>query len=239
MPSASSPHLLLLAAGQGQRVGEAIPKQYLTDRRGVTILEHTLRRAVDSLAWQSIVVAAPTQDVERTQALLDGVTSAPLLVVAGAPDRMDSLRNALAVVPDDPEAICVMHDGVRPCTPPALFSSVVERLQAADADACWPASALRDTLLERTSDMAWQVVPPSRSLVAATPIAVRRGALDRALASDDAIASSILIDRLTRIGARWTSVENSSWNFKVTTPDDVTLARALVDSERAQRRSAK
>lgn len=211
-------------------MGGSVPKQYLTDARGVAILRHALERAIDAVAWDSIVVAAPNQWVEYTQALLAGLCDARLLVVPGSPDRMDSLRQALATVPDRPDAVCVMHDGVRPCTPPELFRSVITRVESREFDACWPASVSRDTVLRSAAGPEWAVIPASQLLIAATPIATRHHVLARAI-SGEAVVDGILIDRLIRTGVTWTHVENSWWNFKVTTPGDVDLARKILDAQ--------
>jgi len=220
-------HLVILAAGRGHRVGEGTPKQFLDDGRGVTLLEHAVRRACEARRWDSVVVAAPEGHVDRTYDLLDGACADTRVVVAGAPDRMDSLRRALAAVPDLPGSMCVIHDGVRPATPPSLFVAVMAPVLAGEADACWPASAPRDTVLLSNADGDWSVTSARQASLAATPIALRREVLARALVGESPV-QGILIDRLTHLGVTWTTVENSSWNLKVTTRDDLDVARILL-----------
>lgn len=222
-------HLLLLAAGRGLRVGESVPKQYLTDRWGTTILQHTLRRATDAIDWDSIVVATPPDHVLSTRKLLASMGATSVTVVGGASDRMDSLRHALDAVPDVPDSVCVVHDGVRPLTPPVIFASVLTQIRENCYDASWPASPSRDTVLARMTNAQWEVAPTERVLIASTPIAVRRNILAQALERDSPV-EGILIDRLIRMGVKWTTVENSLWNFKVTTSNDLEVARELLNS---------
>lgn len=222
-------HLLVLAAGAGRRVGESVPKQFLTDRDGVTILQHTLQRALERVRWDSIVVAVPADRCAAARALFVDHVLPPLTVVAGDAQRMNSLRNALESIPDAPDDICVVHDGVRPCTPPAMFSAVVARLRDTSIAACWPASPIRDTVLVSTGPDAWGTSPPGDSMIAATPIAIRRHALGAAL-SGDVPLSEILISRILEARVTWSTVENSWWNFKVTTAADLAMARELLSA---------
>lgn len=224
------PHLVILAAGKGTRVGDEMPKQFVADNQGVSLLAHSLMRATKSIEWRSLVIAAPPDHVAFVEDVIATAHVMDAKVVAGAHDRMDSLRRALAAISATSRDICVVHDGVRPFTPPRLFRDVIAALQDDRVDACWPMSTPRDTALHASSSVTTEVLPADHVSIAATPIAVRHQTLVEAL-SLESPTPGILIDRILRSDARWTRVENSWWNLKVTTRDDLEAALAILNRE--------
>lgn len=226
MASDQRAHLIVLAAGRGSRVGASTPKQFARVAGETTLLECAIDRAVSARSWETRVVVAPASHIGRTGDVLSRVGATNFDVVAGGADRMESLMNAMAAIEGAPSDLCVVHDGVRPFTPPELFNKVVLALKDDKVDACWPASPTRDTIVHRPADARPEVLPAREVHIAATPIAVRWEVLLQALAAKTQM-TGILIDRLLRVGARCTHVENSWWNYKVTTRQDLDLTVSL------------
>lgn len=223
-------HLMLLAAGTGSRAGHDIPKQFVTDRHGASLLAHSLEKATRSVRWDSITVAVPLAYKRQAKEILRNASQSDAHVVAGADDRMDSLRQALLEVDATRDEVCVVHDGVRPFTPPELFAQVTDALEVPEVDACWPMSSPRDTVIVTSPDADSSIVPAPGVSIAATPIAVRYDVLIRALNVESPVPG-ILIDRILRLGARWKHVDNPWWNLKVTTRRDLETAMAILDTE--------
>ena len=220
-------HLLVLAAGRGTRAGSTTAKQFAVDAKGVSILAHSLSRAARGLNWDSITIGVPAGDVSCTEEIVESLSLRNVTVVSGAAHRMGTLRRLAESAAADERDVCVVHDGVRPLTPPALFGAVVAPLASPDVDVCWPMSPPRDTTLLTHATHGASVVPAGQLAIVATPIALRFELLARAVMADSE-ESAVLTDRLLRMGARWTHVDNSWWNLKVTTPDDLEAAMHLL-----------
>ncbi|SED48549.1 2-C-methyl-D-erythritol 4-phosphate cytidylyltransferase [Rhodococcus jostii] len=185
-----------------------------------------LARAVDGLlqsgAVDRVVVIVPEELVESTRTLLPGNVT----VVAGGSERTDSVRAGLAAA-DDADYVLV-HDAARALTPPSLISRVVAELRCG-RNAVIPVLPVTDTI--KTVDVLGAVTgTPERSELRAvqTPQGFTADLLRRAYDAADGIATDDagLVERL---GERVRSIVGEPTAFKITTPLDLLLARALVE----------
>ncbi len=215
---------VLPAGGAGLRMGDrGVRKQY-TELAGEPVLLRSLRPFLDHPEVEWIVVALPADDVEGPPfELPPGVT-----VVPGGVERGDSVRAALAAVPEAAEAVLI-HDAARPLVPPAVVDRVLRAL-GPDVGAI-AAVPVADTLKEvdgggtitRTVDRStlWRAQTPQgfpRSMVVD---AYERAAAEGAAATDDAAL-------VERYGGRVVVVEGDTRNLKITRPEDLRLAEVLV-----------
>jgi 2-C-methyl-D-erythritol 4-phosphate cytidylyltransferase len=204
---------LVVAAGSGERLGADRPKAFVV-LAGRPMLDWSLD-ALRAAGVEDVVVAAPP-GVEVPGG------------VAGGATRSASVRNALAAVPADAEAI-VVHDAARPLVTPDLFRRTLAALEKADGAIA--AVPVTDTTKEvGPGGVVQRTLDRSRLWAVQTPQAFRREVLERALdvraelleqATDDAW----LVERL---GGRVVVVESSAENFKVTTPHDLRVAELLL-----------
>lgn len=224
-------HALIPAAGTGRRMGAAGNKQYLElgDR---PILAHTLARLAALACIDALHVIVP--DVERPFCRDQVVTRCGLAkvrsIIAGGAERQDSVRNGLAACGAADDDLILIHDGVRPFFPAA---QIVPLLAAAAADgAALLAIPAQDTIKEvadgyvvRTLERnrLWQVQTPQAFRCAVLREAHRR-ALDAGYAGTDDAA---LVEWC---GWPVAVIPGSSFNLKLTTPDDLALARALLSA---------
>lgn len=218
------------SAGVGQRLGSATPKalQLIGD---TAMLVHSVLQLDAAGIAELVVVAAPSDYLAQVRQLVaDPRISMPVIVLAGGASRGESVRAALAELPQSAEVV-VIHDAARPFAPPALFTAVV-RAVIAGADAAVPALALADTV--KLVDSSSRVVKtlPRRDLRAAqTPQAFRLSALLRAHerregeATDDA-------ELVEALGGLVVTVPGHPEAFKVTAPLDLVLAEALLARRR-------
>ena len=107
-------YAIIVAGGKGLRMGGDIPKQFLPIA-GKPILMHTIeafRKAIDGI---QIVLVLPVeqQDYWKELCKKHGFHS-PELIANGGETRFHSVKNGLALLPDDKEAVVGVHDGVRP-----------------------------------------------------------------------------------------------------------------------------
>ena len=187
-----------------------------TDVGDRPLVAHALETAHAANPTELVIVVAPER-VARAQSL------APFArVVAGGVRRRDSVAAGLAASRADWLAI---HDAARALAPRELFPRGLRAAQATGA--AIPAIALKDTI-KRVADSR-VVDTPSRSehVAVQTPQIFRRDILERALAltDDDVTDEAALVEQL---GIHVTVFEGDERAFKVTTPLDFALARAIL-----------
>ena len=160
---------VIVAAGQGLRAGQALPKQF-APWRGKPLLRHSAEALVKAGA-NPVVVAIPegAEDLAR-QALAD---VGNLVLVTGGQTRQQSVSQALEVlVPSSPEAVLI-HDAARP----GLSAPVIERLLDALADqpGAIPVLPVVDSLAEAEGGMMAGSAVRERLRRVQTPQAFRFG----------------------------------------------------------------
>jgi len=151
--------------------------------------------------------------------------------VAGGPERSDSVAAGLAALPPTCEVVLV-HDAARPFVERATIDAVIGA--AREGVGAVAAVPLTDTLKETgDSGTVVRTIPRDRLWRAQTPQGFPRTMLEEAYArarqtgvraTDDAA----LVERL---GRTVRVVPDSPRNFKVTTPDDLALARLIASQE--------
>jgi 2-C-methyl-D-erythritol 4-phosphate cytidylyltransferase / 2-C-methyl-D-erythritol 2,4-cyclodiphosphate synthase len=215
------------AAGRGERFGSGTPKS-LVALRGCPLLLYPLRVLQSVSEIETIVVVAPAGAVDTMRALARdaGLTKVGAVVEGGA-DRQASVARGLASLPPGPDIILV-HDGVRPFLVPSLVHAVVA---AAAEDGCATAAVRVDETIKSGVD-GWVRATIDRSNLyrIQTPQAFRRDVIETAhreairegySGTDDAA----LVERL---GHRVRLVPGTPMNLKVTVPEDLEVAEALL-----------
>ncbi len=199
---------IVVAAGSGRRFGRAKQYEPLAGRR---VVDWSLDAAA-AVADGVVLVVAPDHSADDEP----GATH----VVAGAATRSGSVRAGLSRVPADAEVV-VVHDGARPLAPVDLFAAVVDAVRAG-ADAAVPGVPVVDTLRAR----AGGVVDRDGLVAVQTPQAFRAGALRAAHAEEgDATDDASLVEAA---GGKVVVVNGSPTNLKITRPDDLVVAEALL-----------
>lgn len=223
---------LIPAAGMGRRMKAGVNKQYL-ELGGRPILARTLALFDEHPRVDGIIVISPADEIDfcRTEVVERFGFNAVQAIVAGGAERQDSVRNGLEGCEADPDDIVLIHDGARPLLPPALIDESIDT--ARRTGACVVGVPLKDTV-KSVSSGTIVATPERRTLwLAQTPQAFRlsllreahrRAAMDNFTGTDDAS----LVERL---GHPVAMIEGSYRNIKITTPEDLILARAF-DAER-------
>lgn len=200
---------MVVAAGSGQRFGGA--KQYaaLAGRRVLDWSVDVARSVADGI----VLVVAPEN--------LDVPEPAVDVVVPGGATRSDSVRAGLAAVPED-AAVVLIHDGARPLASHAVFRSVVDAVLAG-AEAVVPVIPVVDTLCDEHGD----AVDRSRFRRVQTPQGFQPAVLRTVHASrPDATDDASLV---AAHGGRLRLVQGERWNLKITEPEDLFVAEAVLE----------
>lgn len=219
---------IIAAGGAGLRMGTSTPKQF-SELLGVPILIHTIRAFRQVPAIGAIVVVAPAQHRERTCALLaqyqlDGHCT----VVIGGKLRQDSVRIGLAQVADDSPLVAV-HDGARPLITPQDIERCLDA--AAHKGAAIMAVPVKDTLKAVSPDTAIHHTVEREGLwQAQTPQVVQTDLLKKAFAKadQDGFVGTDEASLLEHGGWQVVVVEGSETNLKITRPDDLLMAEAIL-----------
>lgn len=221
--------VLIPAAGMGRRMGAAVNKQYLPlyDR---PILAHTIALFEDHPRVDRIHVIIPAAEMAQCRAEVlepHGFRKVGELIAGGA-ERQDSVRNGLLACGAEPDDVVLIHDGVRPLMPAAVIDRVIDRVIAEGA--CVVGVPVKDTI-KQVQDGLITGTPDRRFLwQAQTPQAFRFGQILRAheQAVEDGFCGSDDASLVERLGLPVGMIEGSYRNIKITTPEDLLLARAFL-----------
>ncbi|MBN1825189.1 MAG: 2-C-methyl-D-erythritol 4-phosphate cytidylyltransferase [Candidatus Eisenbacteria bacterium] len=209
------------AAGAGRRFGAGAPKSF-RELAGRTILARTLDALAAAPSIGGLVVAAPPDRLDEVRRLVpDG---APLLaVVAGGEERFDSVRNALAAVPEG-TAIVVVHDAARPLVTARETEEAIEA--ARRYGAALTVSAPVETVKRIDGDRVTATLDRDLIRLAQTPQAFRADLLRRAFrtAEEDGVKGTDEASLVERLGEPVVPVEADRWNRKITVEEDLRLA---------------
>ncbi|GLZ61994.1 MULTISPECIES: 2-C-methyl-D-erythritol 4-phosphate cytidylyltransferase [Micromonospora] len=215
--------VLVPAAGAGVRLGPGRPKA-LRLLAGEPLLVHAVRRLAAAPSVHTIVVAAPTAEVQAVRELLAPV--APVTVVPGGAERQASVAAALAAVPAGP-TIVLVHDAARALTPPELVESVAAAVRGG-RDAVIPVLPVVDTIKEvGAGEVVLGTVDRSALRAVQTPQGFRRAVLSaaHAAAGDSLTDDAGLVEKQ---GVEVSCVPGSEYAVKITRPFDLALAEHLL-----------
>lgn len=218
--------VIVPAGGSGRRMKGRVPKIFL-DLAGKPMLVRTLEVFRGIRGIGEIILALPPRRISRAidrygRRFRDlGVTK----IAPGGASRQESVANALAVVESRADWVLV-HDAARPLVTGREIRAVLRA--ARKTGAAILARPARDTL--KQVDGRGRVVRTldrTRIRHALTPQAFRAELLREAHrrrggrpATDDA-------QLVERLGRKISVVEGSNWNLKVTTSEDLRMARRL------------
>ena len=212
---------LILAAGRGERLGAAAPKQFL-DLAGAPVLRHA---AAAFLRHPRVASVRVVGEAERCAAALAGLDVPP--AIPGGATRQESARAGLeALAGEAPEAVLI-HDAARPVVPARVIDAVVGAL-AAGAEAAIPALPVTDTLKRDDAGLVGGTVPREGLVRVQTPQGFRYGAI---LAAHRAAAGASLTDDAAvaeAAGIPVRLVPGAEENIKVTLPGDLSRAALLI-----------
>jgi 2-C-methyl-D-erythritol 4-phosphate cytidylyltransferase len=213
---------LVVAAGQGERLGSERPKA-LVSVGGRAMWEWSAAALRSTPTIEQIVVALPP-----------GVAAPPGIVsVTGGAVRSESVRNALAVAPADADPILV-HDAARPLLTRELIEAVLAGLDGVDAAIA--AAPVTDTTKECGDDqLVLRTLDRSRLWAVQTPQVFRRAALERALAlpAEEVARATDEAALVERFGGTVRVVAAPRENLKITTPLDLLIAEQLLAARAA------
>lgn len=220
---------ILVAGGQGLRMGGDVPKQFLP-LDGRPVLMHTIDRFREVFPDMHIIVVLPQgqhdywHDLCRRHHLEGGFLTAP-----GGDTRFHSVLNGLNAIPADvSEGLVGVHDGVRPFVSRDTLRRCYE--EAARSGTAVPVVPVVETLRHVSPDGESMTVPRSDYRLVQTPqvfsLALLRWAYRQPYAPQFTDDASVV----EALGERITLVEGNRENIKLTTPADLLLAKGIMEA---------
>ena len=227
------------AAGGGSRFGASMPKQYAT-LSARPLLARTLDRLAAALALDAVVVVIAPADTWY-DALIGARPGVEVLRCGGA-TRAATVANALAAMGDrcaDDDWILV-HDAARPCVPAEALRRLTEEA-GADPVGGLLAIPVADTLKREGPSLPARVAatePRAGLWQAQTPQMFRFGILRAALAAPAAAGATDeaqAVEAFVRPAPGPRLIAGSPLNVKVTYPEDLALAAAILAMQESTR----
>jgi 2-C-methyl-D-erythritol 4-phosphate cytidylyltransferase / 2-C-methyl-D-erythritol 2,4-cyclodiphosphate synthase len=232
---------IVAAGGRGLRLGADRPKQFLDIGQGKTMIELCLEALTACAHVHELVVAVPpawleangaggfAQDLQRAGRVV------PVAVVAGGDRRQDSVSRAFERISPSAD-IVLIHDAARPFVSVDLIDRTI--LAARDHGAAVAAVPAVDTVKQTalTPDSGKRVVratlPRETIFMAQTPQAFQREILAQAIASSGEVTVTDEAMLVERAGFSVHLVDGDSANIKVTTAEDLAMARRRLGKKR-------
>lgn len=225
MPTHHKCIAIIVAAGQGSRAGDGLPKQY----RPVGT-KPALRWSLDAFLGhkdidQVQVVIAP-EHASLYASTVEGLDLLP--VVNGGATRQASVYRALMALREHHPRTVLIHDAARPFVSSQIIADVCASL--ADNEGALPVLPVADTLKQVVDGRVARTLPRAGVFNAQTPqgfhfdkiIAAHEAADGQDFTDDAAIAEAA--------GLRVAVVPGARMNFKLTTQEDFVAAEQLLSS---------
>ncbi len=211
---------VIVAGGSGKRMGR--PKQMLP-LGGKPVLVRTVE-AFQKAGVSEIVVVTPPENRPELNRHFSG-----LIYADPGSTRLESVQNGFLKVSPQAQTVAV-HDGARPLVNPAAIAACLQT--AAQEGAAVLAVPVKDTVKVCQNSTVEKTLDRSSLWAAQTPQCYRREilaeALDKFGAEKDATDESQLVEKL---GVRVRVVPSDYKNNKITTPEDLIFAEALLDEK--------
>jgi 2-C-methyl-D-erythritol 4-phosphate cytidylyltransferase len=219
---------VLAAAGRGERLGSDRPKAFAR-LGGRPLLAESLERLEGSDWIDQIVIAAPPDWEEPSILVAEEIAATKVSsAVRGGESRSESVRLALAEVPED-AAVVLVHDAARPLLPDEVIERVLAPLSEG-WDGVVPALRVSDTVKRVEGDRVVETLQRDDLVAVQTPQAFLADALRRAVAGDVSEATDCA-SLVEAGGGRVTWVEGDPRLLKVTDPADLALVEGWLEEE--------
>jgi 2-C-methyl-D-erythritol 4-phosphate cytidylyltransferase len=226
---------IIAAAGEGKRLGGQVSKSFLPIA-GRPLVLRTLDRFFSTQSIEKVILVVAAKELRPSQALIQNdpnLSHRPWVLQAGGATRQESVRRGIEKLDADCEIVAI-HDGARPFVSSSLIDRCVD--EAYRVGAVVIGVPVRDTI-KFVSEAHWVQATPARNTLwdIQTPQVFRKeiiveahdwGMRQAIEATDDAML-------VERIGQPVFLLEGERTNIKITVPEDILLAEALLRDARA------
>ena len=220
---------VIVAAGSSRRMGGE--NKLLLEIDGVPVLARTLSAFQKCAAIRDIVLVCREQDIMPYTELAKAFSIDKLCTVTrGGETRTESVLAGITAAPENAVLVAV-HDGARPLVSEAVITEAVPT--AAEYGAAAPVVPVKDSIKRIENGVIAADVPRDTLAAVQTPQVFARPLLLRALneAARQGQAYTDDCAAVEALGQPVYATHGSYENIKITTPEDIAVAEALLQKE--------
>lgn len=218
---------ILAAGGSSSRMGGE--NKLFASVGGMPVLARSVLALAGSPLVDEIVIAVREEDLLAAVDLCKAYgLEKPLKIVVGGATRLESVMAALLECSDQAQLVAV-HDGARPLVTREIIDRTIEKAQEAYAAA--PAVPVKDTIKVAENGIVLETPDRSKLFSVQTPQVFDRSLLSAALQAAKDAGTTVTDDcsAVERLGKEVYLTEGSYENIKITTPEDLALAEAILE----------
>ena len=219
---------IIVAGGKGERMGPDVDKAFLS-LGAKPVLVYSLLAFEKCPDVDEVVLVVRKERVEAARCAVQMFGCKKVIkIISGGNQRQQSVANGLAEISEEAEVVAV-HDGARPCVTLGLISETIKSARQYGSGVA--AVKITDTVKEVDKGMIIaQTIDRTKLWRVQTPQAFKVALLRKAFAmvkkkkikiTDEASSVELICDNVRM-------VQSSSSNIKITSPDDLMLAAALM-----------
>ncbi len=216
-------YVIIVAGGNGTRMNSDVPKQFI-ELQGKPILMHTLQKFADSIKDINIVLVLSASYNELWKALCKKhMFNIHYQLTEGGATRFHSVKNGLQLVPEN--CIVGIHDAARPLVSKQTILNAFET--ATIKGNASPAISLNESVREVTNG-ANKAVDRTNYLLVQTPQCFQSELIKKAFLQEYQPSFTDDASVLEATGEKINLIEGNRENIKITTPQDLVIAQALI-----------
>ncbi|WP_280772099.1 2-C-methyl-D-erythritol 4-phosphate cytidylyltransferase [Salipaludibacillus daqingensis] len=225
-------HVVIPAAGQGKRMNAGKNKQLLMINH-VPLLIHTLRVFEEDLLCSEIILAVNEHEKEVIWSLIkDYQLTKVTKVVIGGKERQQSVYEGLKVIQGNP--IVLIHDGARPFIRKETIHQLIAKVD--EEGAAVVAVPVKDTIKQVSQNQITATIDRSSLWSIQTPQAFHLEEITYAheVAVKEEVVGTDDASLLEYMNRPVSIVQGDYENFKVTTPEDLLFAEAIIEKRKGE-----
>lgn len=224
-------HAIIVAGGMGQRMGSAVPKQFL--QLGTKpLVAWSIETFITSGVIESIIIAIhPDYTQQLNHILHNYFPDSHIIITNGGQTRQESCFNALNAYDFEANDIVLIHDAARPFVTHAMIQQCIATTQ--QHGACGIYIPVKETIAQISDSTVLDVLPRTSLFTAQTPQCFRYSIIIDA--HTKALQKNITnaTDDVSLVMMAGYTVKAITGNFytniKITTNEDMELAKLLIE----------
>ncbi len=215
--------MIIVAGGSGTRMKSDVPKQFI-ELNNKPILLHTLQKFTDAFSDIKIVLVIASDYKQAWEKICNKYQfNYPVQLAEGGETRFHSVKNGLAAVPEN--CIVGVHDAARPLV---SIKTIVDAYKLAEEKGnASPCISLNESIRE-VKEGANKSVDRNNYFIIQTPQCFQSSLLKKAFLQSYNPSFTDDASVLEAIGEKINLIEGNRENIKITTPQDLLIAKALM-----------
>ena len=215
--------VIIVAGGSGSRMQSSLPKQFMI-LGGEPVVARTINTFYEALPGAEIVVVLPEEYIPLWRNLTARFEVAPHRCVCGGKERFDSVKSGIKALSEEVEYIAI-HDGVRALVSKRLIVGTM--LEVEKCEAVIPVVDAVDSYRVVEGGNS-KVISRSSLRIVQTPQVFRSDILRRAYEQEFDARFTDDATVVESLGVTITLFQGERSNIKLTTPEDMVYAEALI-----------